>query len=199
MTKVALTGGIATGKSYVLERLKERGVPVIDADDLVHEALGAGTPATNAIASRFGSGLLKPDGSMNRKLLGVEVFRDAEVRHQVERILHPIVYDAIQRWFGSIDRPFGVASIPLLYETGREGDFDFVAVTVAPADIQLQRLRERDGVSEAGARQRIAAQLPAEEKATRGDFVIRTGNSMRDTDRQVEDLIETLRKISAQP
>ena len=72
-------------------------------------------------------------------------------------------------------------------------------MTVAPADIQLQRLRERDGTSEAAARQRIAAQLPAEEKARRGDFVIRTGNSMRDTDRQVEDLIETLRRISAQP
>ena len=104
MTKVALTGGIATGKSYVLERLKARGIPVIDADDLVHEALGAGTPATNAIASRFGSGLLKPDGSMNRKLLGVEVFRDAEVRRQIESILHPIVYDAIRKWFGSLDR-----------------------------------------------------------------------------------------------
>ena len=199
MTKVALTGGIATGKSYVLERLKGRGVPVIDADDLVHEALGPGTPATNAIASRFGVGLLKPDGSVNRKLLGVEVFRDAEVRRQIESILHPIVYDAIHKWFGSLDRPFGVASIPLLYETGREGDFDFVAVTVASADIQLQRLRERDGLSESGARQRVAAQLPAEEKATRGDFVIRTDGSMRDTDRQVEDLIETLQRISARP
>jgi dephospho-CoA kinase len=199
MTKVALTGGIATGKSYVLERLKERGIPVIDADDLVHEALGAGTPATNAIASRFGSGLLKPDGSMNRKLLGVEVFRDAEVRRHIESILHPIVYEAIHNWFGSLERPFGVASIPLLYETGHQGDFDFVAVTAASADIQLQRLRERDGVSEAGARQRIAAQMPAEEKATRGDFVIRTDGSKRDTDRQVEDLIETLQRISARP
>jgi dephospho-CoA kinase len=159
MTKVALTGGIATGKSYVLERLKEHGVAVVDADDLVHEALGAGTPATIAIASRFGSGLLKPDGSVNRKLLGAEVFRDAEIRRQIEAILHPVVYDAIHNWFGSLDRPFGVASIPLLYETGREGDFDFVAVTVVPADAQRQRLRERDGVSEAGARQRIAETL----------------------------------------
>ena len=199
MTKVALTGGIATGKSYVLERLNERGIPIIDADDLVHEALGAGTAATNAIASRFGVGLLKPDGSVNRKLLGVEVFRDAEVRRQIESILHPIVYDAIHKWFGSLDRPFGVASIPLLYETGHEGDFDFVAVTVAPADIQLQRLRERDGVSEAGARLRIAAQLPAEAKASRGNFVIDTSGTKLDTDLQVGNLIEVLRRITESP
>jgi dephospho-CoA kinase len=193
MMKVALTGGIATGKSYVLGRLKERGIPVIDADDLVHQALGAGTPATNAIASTFGSGLLKPDGSVNRKLLGVEVFRDAEIRRHIEAILHPIVYEAIHKWFGSLDRSFGVASIPLLYETGREGDFDFVAVTVAPADMQLQRLRERDGVSEAGGRQRIAAQLSAEAKASRGNFVIDTSGTKLDTDRQVDKLIEVLR------
>jgi dephospho-CoA kinase len=196
MMKVALTGGIATGKSYVFDRLKERGIPVIDADELVHEALAAGTPASNAIASRFGSGLLQPDGSINRKLLGVEVFRDADVRRHIESILHPIVYDAIQKWFGSLDKPFGVASIPLLYETGREGDFDFVAVTVVPADVQLQRLRERDGLSEAGARQRIAAQLPAEAKASRGNFVIDTNGTKLDTDRQVNNLVETLRKIS---
>ena len=192
MLKVALTGGIATGKSYVLARLKERGVAAIDADDIVHEALGAGTPATKAIAEQFGSVFLKPDGSIHRTLLGVKVFRDPDARRQIEAIVHPIVYATIKKWFGALDRPVGVASIPLLYETGREKDFDFVVVTVCPPDVQLQRILERDRMSEEEARQRIAAQIPAEEKAARGDFVILTGGSTPATDRQVDELVATM-------
>jgi dephospho-CoA kinase len=194
VTKVALTGGIATGKSYVLARLKDRGIATIDADDIVHEALGPGTPATKAIADRFGSVFLKPDGSVHRTLLGVKVFSDPETRQEIEAIVHPIVYATIRKWFETVGRPIAVASIPLLYETGREKDFDFVAVTVCPPDVQLQRLLERDRMSEEEARQRIGAQIPAEDKAARGDFVIFTGGTMAATDRQVDDLIETLRR-----
>jgi dephospho-CoA kinase len=197
MLKVALTGGIATGKSYVLARLKDRGIPVIDADDVVHEAFGAGKPVTNAIAARFGSRFLNEDGSVCRALLGVEVFKDSETRRQVEAIVHPLVYDAIQKWFDTLDAGFGVASIPLLFETSREKDFDFVAVTDAPADVQLRRLLDRAAMTREGARQRIAAQMPAQEKASRGHFVINTGGEKADTDRQVDDLIGVLQKIIA--
>jgi len=192
MMKVALTGGIATGKSYVLERLRERGIATIDADDIVHEALGPGTSATRAIADQFGSVFLKRDGSIHRTLLAVKVFRDPETRHQIEAIVHPLVYATIRGWFDTLNRPVGVASIPLLYETGREGDFDFVVVTVCPPEVQLQRLRERDRISEEDARQRIAAQLPAEEKAARGDFVILTGGTTAATDKQVDELVAKL-------
>jgi len=195
MLKVALTGGIATGKSYVLGRLKDRGIPVIDADDLVHEAFGAGRAVTNAIGARFGSRFLNQDGSVNRTLLGIEVFKDPETRRQVEAIVHPLVYEAIHKWFDTLDGPFGVASIPLLYETHRERDFDFVAVTVAPADVQLRRLLDRAAMTDEGARQRIAAQMPAQEKASRGNFVIDTSGAKSDTDRQVGDLIGVLRRI----
>ena len=195
MLKVALTGGIATGKSYVLARLKDRGIPVIDADDVVHEAFGAKTPITNAIAARFGDRVLNQDGSVNRSLLGIDVFKDPEIRRQVEGIVHPLVYEAIHQWFDTLEGPFGVASIPLLYETHREKDFDFVAVTVAPADIQLRRLLDRASMTGEGARQRIAAQMPAQEKASRGDFVVDTGGTRSDTDRQVDDLIGVLHRI----
>ena len=144
MLKVALTGGIATGKSYVLARLKDRGIPTIDADDLVHEAFAPGTPTTRAIATQFGDAFLRPDGSIDRAALAAKVFTDPEARHQLEAIVHPVVYDAIRAWFNTLDRPIGVASIPLLYETGREKDFDFVAVTVCPPEVQLQRLIKRD-------------------------------------------------------
>ena len=161
MLRVALTGGIATGKSFVLGRLKDRGIPVIDADDIVHEALGPGSPTTRTIADRFGSEFLKPDGSIHRTPLGVKIFSDPDARREIEAIVHPVVYQSIRTWFDTLDSAIGVASIPLLYETGRENDFDFVVVTLCPPDVQLQRLLERDRMSENEAHQRIAAQMPA--------------------------------------
>jgi dephospho-CoA kinase len=192
MLKVALTGGIATGKSYVLARLKDRGVSTIDADDIVHDALGPGTSTTAAIASELGSVFLRPDGSIHRALLAVKVFGDPEVRHKLEAIIHPVVWEAIRRWFHDLDQPLGVASIPLLYETRREGDFDFVAVTLCPPEVQLQRIVERDRISEEEALQRIAAQMPAEEKANRADFVVLTGGTKLATDHQVDELLSAL-------
>ena len=193
MLKVALTGGIATGKSYVLALLKDRGIPTIDADELVHDALGQGTATAKAIATQFGSVFVKPDGSIDRSLLAGRVFKDGDARLQLEAIVHPVVYDAIRTWFDTLDGPIAVASIPLLYETRREHDFDVVVVTVCPPEMQRRRLLDR-GMSEEEAHQRIGAQMPAEEKAARGDFVIRTGGTKADTDRQVDELLIALRR-----
>ena len=193
MLKVALTGGIATGKSYVLARLKDRGIPTVDADDIVHQALGPGTPTSHAIAEQFGRIYLKPDGSVDRTMLAGPVFSDSEIRRQLEAIVHPVVYETIRNWFDTLDRPIGVASIPLLYETHREADFDAIVVTVCRPEIQLQRLLDR-GMSEVEARQRIVAQMPAEDKAARGDMVVRTDGTKAETDRQVEDLLLALRR-----
>jgi dephospho-CoA kinase len=192
MLTVALTGGIATGKTYVLSRLRDRGVPTIDADAIVHENLRPGTPTTTAIAAEFGSVFLKPDGSIDRALLAGKVFHDAESRHRLEEIIHPVVYETIHKWYAELDGPMGVASVPLLFETQREGDFDFVAVTVCPPEMQLQRILERDRITAEEARQRITAQMPAEEKAQRADFVIRTDGSPSATDRQVDELLMAL-------
>lgn len=197
MLKVALTGGIATGKSYVLARLRDRGVPTIDADEIVHDALGPGTPTTNAIATQFGNVFLKPDGSIDRTLLGTKVFGDRESRLKLEAIIHPVVYETIRNWYATLESPMGVASVPLLFETRREGDFDFVAVTVCPPEVQLQRILERDRISEEEARQRIAAQMPAEQKAQRADFVILTGGTTLATDRQVDELLIAMHAASS--
>ena len=192
MKKVALTGGIATGKSYVVERLRERGVPTIEADDDVHEALGPGTPTTKAIAMHFGTVFLAPDGSIDRARLGSKVFSDPDARQRLEAIIHPVVYETIRGWFATLKGTLGVASIPLLYETRREGDFDFVVATVCPPEQQIQRIIERDGLTEEEARRRIAAQMPAEEKARRAQFVILTGGTPLTTDRQVDELLIAL-------
>jgi dephospho-CoA kinase len=193
MLKVALTGGIATGKSYVLARLNDRGIPTIDADDIVHEALGPNTPTALTIAAQFGREFLKPDGSIDRALLAKRVFAHPESRRQLEALVHPFVYETIRSWFDRQTHAIGVASIPLLYETGREVDFDVVVVTVCPPNVQLQRLRER-GMSQEEAGQRIAAQMPSEDKANRAHVVIHTGGTMAETDRQVDELIVALRR-----
>lgn len=192
MLRVALTGGIATGKSYVLARLKDRGVPTIDADDIVHEALGSGTATTREIAAEFGSEFLKPDGSVNRALLASKVFRDPETRLRLEGIIHPVVWETIRQWFGARDQSIGVASIPLLYETKHESEFDFVVATLCPPELQLQRILDRDRIPAEEALQRIAAQMPAREKAGRANFVISTGGTMLATDRQVDELLTLL-------
>jgi dephospho-CoA kinase len=192
MLKVVLTGGIATGKSYVLAKLRDRGVATIDADDIVHAELGPRTSTTKTIAAQFGSALLKPDGSIDRGLLGARVFSDRATRLAIEAIIHPVVYEEIRRWFATLDRPIGVASIPLLFETGRQGDFDFVVVTACNPEQQLERLVARDHLTEDEARQRIAAQMPTDEKAKRANYVIMTGGSTLATDKQVEELLVEL-------
>lgn len=196
MLKIALTGGIATGKSYVLDRFGRRGVPTLDADDLAHGVTAAGTEATAAIAARFGADMLAADGSVDRRKLGPVVFADAAARRELEAIVHPAVYRAITaglRGFElSGDDAFAVVAVPLLYETGAEKLFDRVIVTACEPQAQLERLRER-GLSDAAARERMAAQWTTERKASRADFVITTDGSFADTDRQVAKVIEQLR------
>jgi dephospho-CoA kinase len=194
MLKVALTGGIATGKSYVLDRFRGHGVPCLDADVLAHGVTKAGTEATTAIAARFGPAILEPDGSIDRKALGAIVFEDETARRALEAIVHPAVYRSIAaglRAFELMGSQFAVVDVPLLYETAHERDFDRVIVTACSVDRQLQRLLTR-GMSELEARRRLSAQLPTEDKAARADYVIRTDGSLEETDRQVERILHGL-------
>lgn len=187
--RVALTGGIATGKSHVRARVAGRGVPTIDSDFLVHALLAAGTPVVAAIEARFGPGFLQPDGAADRRALGRLVFGDAAARRDLESIIHPRVYDRIFAWAdqqAAAGARWILADIPLLYETGRQGAFDRVIVTACPFDMQLQRLMARDRATEAEARARLAAQWPLEAKVRLADHVIDTGGTFRETDRQVD-------------
>jgi dephospho-CoA kinase len=198
MLRIALTGGIATGKSYVLDRLRARGIPCLDADEITHGVTAAGTEATAAIAARFGDGILAADGGVDRAKLGPIVFADDAARRDLETIVHPAVYRAITAGFRAFELlgeyPFAVAAVPLLFETGHDADFHRVIATICPPAVQLQRLVER-GLTEGAARQRLAAQMPAESKAGRADFVIATDGSFDDTDRQIGRLLTTLRKF----
>jgi dephospho-CoA kinase len=193
--KVALTGGIATGKSYVLDRFRARGVSCLDADELAHGVMQAGTHAAAAIAERFGPDMLRADGSVDRGKLGKIVFADPVARKDLEALTHPAVYRAIAagfRAFELTDHPsFAVAAIPLLYETGHASDFDRVIVTTCAPETQVARLLAR-GMNEADARRRLAAQMPTEDKAKRANFVIRTDGAFADTDAQADAVLNAL-------
>ncbi len=193
MRRVALTGGIATGKSWVRRRFAHHGVPTIDADVLAHAALAPGTPGAARILERFGTAVRSTDGSIDRKALGSIVFGDEKARRELEAIVHPVVYQAVEAWFAALPPvSCAVADIPLLYETGREAEFDTVVVTACAPDEQVRRLTSRDGLSVEEARQRIEAQLPLVEKARRADYVIRTDGSHAETDAQVDKLLAAL-------
>ena len=195
--RVALTGGIATGKSFCLARFADRGVPVINADTLAHEAIASGTPGHASVVARFGAEVVAADGTIDRRALARIMFDDVKARRDLEALIHPVVYRAIDRWFaglGDAGAALGLAEIPLLYETGREIDFDRVIVAACPQAMQIERLMARSALSAAEAAQRIAAQLPIDEKAARADFVIDTSGSIEETENQISAVFEELRQ-----
>ncbi len=196
MMKVALTGGIATGKSHVLTRIAAAGVPAIDADVLAREVVRPGTDALDAVASHFGTDILTSTGELDRRKLGAIVFADPQARRDLEAIVHPAVYRAIQERFARLaaddTHPFAVADIPLLYETGRAAEFDRVIVTHCPEAVQLTRLRARDHLSEEDARRRLAAQLPLAEKVARAHYAVDTSGTFDETNRQVDRVLREL-------
>jgi dephospho-CoA kinase len=195
MLRVALTGGAATGKSYVLDQFRRAGIPCLVADDLAHGVTAAGTEATAAIAARFGADVIAADGSVDRSALGAIVFADVDARRDLEAIVHPAVYRAIEVGLRAFERsgdPLAVVEIPLLYESGHAGEVDRVIVTTCSDETQLSRLTAR-GISEARARQVVAAQMPAAEKIARANFVIRTDGEKSQTDAQVRDILSRLR------
>jgi dephospho-CoA kinase len=194
MQRVALTGGIATGKSHVLAVFKALGVPTIDADVLAHDVVAPGTAGLSAVVTRFGSEVLDTRGELDRRKLAAIVFADLAARRDLEAIVHPTVVAAIEKWFTSLDPaiPFAVADIPLLYETNRAGDYDVVIVTACRPETQVRRTMARDGSSEAAARQRVAAQIPVEDKVRQADHVIDTEGSVAATNAQVRALYERL-------
>ena len=203
LLRVGLTGGIGTGKSFCLARFAELGAPTIDADGLARQAAAPGTAGYQRIIGRFGSAILKSDGSLDRAALGALVFSDADARRALEAIIHPVVYAAIERWFDGHARTgrveVAIADIPLLFETGREGDFDRVVVAFCPPALQKARVIERDGSSESEAARRIASQMPIEEKAAKADHVIDTSGTFEETTRQVREVWTKLRDAASQP
>lgn len=203
MLKVGLTGGIASGKSYVLGLLRDFGCHVLDADATAHQVMEPGEPAHAAIVAHFGAEILDSAGRIDRPRLGAIVFADPAQRAALNAIVHPRVYEAQANWLIEVEaqHPGGIAIIDaaLMIETGSWRRFDRLVVVHCMPEIQLSRLMERNGLSREAAEARIAAQLPVAEKLRYADFTVDTSAGFDDTRRQVEVLYRQLRELASSP
>ena len=176
MLRVGLTGGIASGKSTVAQVFRELGAHVLDADRIAREVVPPGSPALARIARAFGGGMLRPDGTLDRAALGSVVFADEGKRRVLEGILHPLILDEIDRRIDDLERgdPQGVVVVEaaLIFELGRQDEYDTLVVVWADERQQLHRMTQRDNLSLEEALRRLAAQMPLAEKRRRAPFVV---------------------------
>ncbi|QIA28151.1 dephospho-CoA kinase [Thermaerobacter sp. PB12/4term] len=188
---IGLTGGIGSGKSSVAAMLASLGAAVVDADAIARAVVEPGEPALARLVEAFGPGILRPDGTLDRRALGRRVFGDDAARKTLEGIVHPAIrkrtWDRIGALMAAGSHPAVVWDVPLLFEVGAEKLVDQVWVVTAPRAVRLQRLRQRDpDLSPEELERRMAAQMPLEEKAARAHVVIDNGGDLEATRRQVE-------------
>ena len=177
---VGLTGGIASGKSLVADRLASLGAAVVDTDVISREQTAAGMPALAEIARQFGADLIRADGTLDRAGLRGQVFSDPAARKRLEAILHPRIRKAAWERAGTTAGRYLVMVVPLLVETGFTDGIDRVLVIDAPRKLQIGRLRERDGVTRAQAMAILASQASRRQRrATADDVILNDGTRRR--------------------
>ena len=199
MLLVGLTGNIGSGKSTVAQLFSERGATIIDADVLSRRAVEVGTPAFRAIVERWGTSVLAADGAIDRGALRRVVFSDSQQLEHLNKIVHPavermrvaLVEQARQRG----DRVV-VCDIPLLFEKKMTGKFDRIVLVDAPRPVRLERLVRERGLRETEAMDMIVAQMPAELKRARADFIIDNDDTLAALDRQVAEVWSSLQQAS---
>ncbi len=201
MLRVGLTGGIATGKSTVVAMLRELGCHVLEADKIAHRMIEPGAAAYDAVVKEFGRGILTPDGRVDRPKLGAIVFADRKRLARLNAIVHPPVLAEQSRQLAEIERAephaIGVVEAALLVEAGYNQKLDLLVVTWCTPEQQIARLTEQGagrGLTLEQARQRIAAQMPVEEKRRLADETIDCSGTLEWTRQQVVRLCEKLRK-----
>ena len=185
---VAITGGIASGKTEVSRRFAHLGVTVADADVLARALVEPGQPALDAIATRFGSGVLQGDGRLDRGALRRLVFADGHARHDLESILHPRIRTAMREACAAASGVYAMAAIPLLTEGGGRNAYPWIArvlVVDVPRDVQLLRLLQRDGNSPELAERILAAQVAREQRLAIADDVIENSGTLDALDPQI--------------
>jgi len=198
MPLIALTGGIASGKSTIAGRLAEHGAVVVDADALVREVQAPGSPVLSELAREFGDDILLPDGSLDRAALGARVFGDQERLARLNEIVHPAVRALSARRFSEAfaadPGAFVVYDVPLLVEARAEDPWDLIVVADAPADVRAERLVSLRGMSRGEAANRIASQVSDDVRRAIADVIIDTGGTVAQTLAQTDALWEELHR-----
>ncbi|HEY0879468.1 MAG TPA: dephospho-CoA kinase [Zeimonas sp.] len=186
---VGLTGGIGSGKSTVAELFAARGASVVDTDVLAHELTAAGGAAIGAIRDRFGDGVLRADGSLDRDAMRARAFDDPHARQALEEILHPMIRAESERRIATAPGPYVMHVVPLLVESGgRAGRFDRVLVVDCPVQVQIERVGRRSGLSAGRIESILAAQASREARLAAADDVIDNGGDADALPAQVDAL-----------
>lgn len=198
---IALTGGIASGKSTIASRLEAAGAVIVDADALVREVQRPESPVLADIAAAFGSDVITEDGALDRAALGAVVFGDDDARARLNAIVHPAVKRESERRFRQAEQedPDAVIiyDVPLLVEARSDDPWDLIVVAHAASDVRLRRLIEVRGMTESEAAARIAAQISDAERLALADVVIDTGGAIEETHRQVDEVWASLPELLA--
>lgn len=198
MLRVGLTGSIAVGKTFVTEVFRELGCFVLDADHTAREVVASGTIGWQRIVENFGAGILSPAGQIDRAKLGTIVFADARKRELLNSIVHPLVFEAQNRWLNEVEaanlKAVAIIDAALMIESGNYKRFDKIIVVWCEPEIQIERLMKRNGFNREEASKRIAAQIPQEEKRKYADFLIDTSAGFDEARRQTEEVYEKLVK-----
>jgi dephospho-CoA kinase len=196
---LGVTGGIATGKSTVVNMLRELGAPLIDFDVLAREVVEPERPAWKDIVAYFGEQVLQEDRQLDRKALSDIVFRDFEKRKKLEGFTHPRIFETFtEQLNGIVEKDpdaIVLVDVPLLIELNLQYMFHKTLLVYVPQETQITRLMERDGINEAEALNRIRAQMPIDEKLSYTDYVIHNEKSLEETRQQTLDLWQTLKKV----
>lgn len=200
MLRVGLTGGLASGKSFVGQELAALGCHLIQADQLGHEVLAPGGEAYEAVVRKFGREILDESGHIDRKRLAARVFGDAELLASLSALVHPPVIRREERLMAQAEAadPDGIAVVEaaILIETGRHQQFSRLVLAVCTEEQQIQRAMKRDGASLEEVAARLRRQMPLQEKRKFADFIIDTSGDKENTLRQTRDVYAALRRIT---
>jgi len=201
MLRVGLTGGLASGKSFVGEALASLGCHLLKADELGHQLLMPGTPVYEKVVAEFGPGILDSEGRIIRRALASLVFADPQRLARLNAIVHPAVIEEEERWMQDVSArdPHGIAVVEaaILIETGSYRRFDRIVLAVCPDELQIERAMKRDGLSREEALQRLERQMPLEEKRKFAHYIIDTSGPKEQTLAQVRRLYEELRRLAS--
>ncbi len=198
MNVYGLTGGIASGKSAVAKFLNNRGIKVIDADQIARDVVRPGEDGLGRVAAAFGPDILLADGSLNRKELRIRIAQDAEAQALLNRIIHPLIRQRIANQLAELARagtPFAFVEAALLLEAGSASRYDRIILVTAPKEERLKRLVSRDGMSKDLATKLMARQWTDEEKRLHADHEIVNDGSMATLEAKVDVLLAVLRRV----
>jgi len=200
--RVALTGNVASGKSAVARVWRDAGVPVVSADELSRDAVAPGSAGLEEVRAAFGDGVMAVDGSLDRAALRARVFGDVEERKRLESILHPRIRQLRDAWLlrhEAEGAPLVVAEIPLLFETGTQGDFGLTVLVDAPEPVRLARMLRERGISASEARGIMAAQMDASAKRALADLIIDNHGSLEELRTRALEVLTELRRRAGTP